>query len=192
MLNKRKDIPDLMKSDLTDEHFCNCLMCDIDLIESQIPYMIEKAFKRGPDGNLMTVFEFAICMNCAQKTQDQLSRESLAAIQKYFTQRQDLFERAEQKFEKEEFEFEQWTNECILSGESIDNCDEFQVLITCQGDQMEMGIFPYAISGKEAENIQELLSQQTKDELDNFMNTHLDLPPELKMLLEDSSTFVLV
>ncbi len=181
-----------MKSDLTEEHFSNCLMCNIDLMESQIPYMIEKAFKRGPDGSLMTIFEFAICMDCAQKTQNQLSRESLANIQRYFNERKDLFLRNEELFDKEELEFEQWIDECVLSGEKIGECEEFQVLVTCQGDQMEMGIFPYMISGKEAENMQELLSEKTKDEMDDFMNTHLDLPPELKMLLEDSSTFVLV
>lgn len=192
MKSYRKDIPDLMKSDLTDENFTNCLMCDIDLMESQIPYMIEKAFKRAPDGSLYTIFEFAICMNCAQKTQNQLSRESLAKIQEYFASKTDLIERNEEMFDKEALDFEEWTDHCVLSGEKISDCDEFQVLVTCQGDQMEMGIFPYAISGKEAENVQELLSAKTKDELDDFMNTHLDLPPELKMLLEDSSTFVLV
>lgn len=188
----KKDIPNILKSDLTDKPFENCLLCNIDLMESQIPYMVEKAFKRAPDGSLYTIFEFAICMGCAQKTQDQLSRESLAKIQKYFSDRNDLFKRNEEMFDEEKTEFEDWTNECILSGKKISECDEFQILATCQGNQMEMGMFPYAISGEEAENMQELLSEKTRDELDDFMNTHLDLPPELKMLLEESSTLVLV
>ncbi|MEZ4937565.1 MAG: hypothetical protein R2799_08220 [Crocinitomicaceae bacterium] len=192
MRSLKKDIPKLMKSDLTDQLFHNCLMCDIDLMESRIPYMIEKAFKRAPDGSLYTIFEFAICMNCAQKTQNQLSRESLTNIQNYFARKRDLFQRNEEMFDSEKTEFEDWTNECILSGNKISECEEFQVLAMCQGNQMEMGLFPYAISGAEAENMQELLSEKTKDELDDFMNTHLDLPPELKMLLEESSTLVLI
>jgi hypothetical protein len=192
MKNHRTNIPKQLHSDLSDDAFCNCVMCDIDLMASQVPYLIEKAFKRAPDGSLYTIFEFAICMDCAQKTQDQMSRESLAKIQEYFAERTNLIERNEAKFENEELDFESWVDECVLSNKRISECDEFQVLATCQGDQMDMGVFPYALSGDEAEKMQELLSAQTKDEMDDFMNRHLDLPPELKMLLRESNSVVLV
>lgn len=192
MRNSRIKIPKKLYSDLTDETFKNCLVCNEDLMSSRVPYMVEKAFKKGPSGTVNTIFEFAICMPCAQKTQDQMSRESLQKIQNYFMERSNLQNRAELNMVKESFGFEDCIEDCVLSGESIQECDEYQVLALCQGDEMEMGVFPYAISGAEAEKMQDLLSEKTKDELDDFMNTFLDLPPELKMLLEESSTLILV
>lgn len=192
MRNYRTDIPKQLYSDLTDKAFSNCVMCDAELIHSNSQYLIEKAFKRAPDGSLYTIFEFAICMTCAQKTQNQMSRESLANIQRYFTENSDLLARSEEKFDKEDMSFESWIDTCVLSNQKIDECEEFQVLATCQGDKMDMGLFPYALSGLEAEKMQELLSAKTKEELDDFTNNHLDLPPELKMLLEGSRSVVLI
>ena len=49
---------------------------------------------------------------------------------------------------------------------------------------MVLGHFPILLSPTIGEEIQELLSQETKDEFDDFMNTINEVPPELKELFK--------
>ena len=52
------------------------------------------------------------------------------------------------------------------------------------GNEMIVGQFPVVMSPSIGEELQELLSQQTKDEFDDFMSTINNVPPELKELFK--------
>ncbi|GAB2801825.1 hypothetical protein GCM10027199_86870 [Amycolatopsis magusensis] len=46
------------------------------------------------------------------------------------------------------------------------------------------------ISSQAMEEIQELISPHTRQVLDDFMDTHFGLPPELRTLLQDRLVFI--
>ena len=76
------DIPKDFYSDSDEQPFRACKVCDCDLSEGNIPYSIEKAFKRVDEDTDITLFEIAICMHCAEKQSEKMSEESRAYIMK--------------------------------------------------------------------------------------------------------------
>jgi hypothetical protein len=60
-----------------------------------------------------------------------------------------------------------------------------------QGDKMLVGEFPYIISLEAMEELTELLSDETKDEFDDFKKNLLGGPPELEELLKGRPVLVI-
>ena len=78
-------IPKIFHSDLTDSPLENCVTCDRNLLHGHEPYVIEKAFRYYPEYDIHnTIFEYIMCIPCAQKMNASMSEESLQKIQTYF------------------------------------------------------------------------------------------------------------
>jgi len=73
-------------------------------------------------------------------------------------------------------------HQCTLSGQELNQADDYQVIAICQGDKLIDS--PIYISDVILEAIQELLSAKSRDELDRFTENNLDWPPELKTLIK--------
>ncbi len=175
-----EDIPEDFHSDLDKKSFCDCTFCGKDLLQGEVSYMIEKSFKVNPNNEKRnTVFEYAICMDCNMRKMEAMSEESVQNIQDYM---------------KENFVLEEWEDqsqkrkdpfaECLVTGTPVEELDEYNIVGQFIGDKMVSGQFPILISPSIGEDIQELLSQQTKDEFDDFMDTITNVPPELKALFK--------
>ena len=75
----------------THSPFTNCLVCDKDLSKGDIDYFVEKAIKNYPDHDVAdVVYEYAMCWNCVQQMNGQMSEDSMQNIQNYFAGQKDF------------------------------------------------------------------------------------------------------
>ena len=175
-----EDIPKDFHSDLDKKPFCECTFCGKDLLQGEVSYMIEKSFKVNPNNKSRnTAFEYAICMDCNKRKMQAMSAESVQNIQQYMID----------NFVLEELEGHAQDNKdpfakCLVTGTPTEELVEYNIVGQFIGDKMISGQFPILISPSIGEEIQELLSQQTKDEFDDFMDTITNVPPELKALFK--------
>ena len=174
------DIPEDFHSDLDQKIFCNCTFCGNNLLTGEISYMIEKSFKVNPNNKKRnTVFEYAICMDCNTRKMEAMSAESVSNIKQYMADN-FLLEEVNDDVKDSSDPF----SKCLVTGKPIEELEEYNIVGHFIGDKMVLGQFPVLISPSIGEEIQELLSQKTKDEFDDFMNTITNVPPELKALFK--------
>jgi hypothetical protein len=82
-----------------------------------------------------------------------------------------------------------WTGQCSLSGKALHDMQEYQMIAACQGNKLLDE--PMLISDGIMEEMNELLSPETKDELKRFRDNNFGWPPELAKLLETGDLVLL-
>lgn len=187
------DIPPVFKTE-EGAHFKECISCSANLLQNEEPYMIERAIKKYPAFNIeSTIFEYAICLKCAEKMRKTLSRESLQRMEKHFMENANWASKMELLNQEEPATVDDFVEDCIFSGKkrSDNDLDEYQVFAYCQGDKLILSRPPFMISNLAAEAMSELLSKQTRDELDGFIDENFGLPPEWKKALKDRDTVLI-
>lgn len=185
------DIPKAFYSDETGAPFQECLGCNLNLLDSGTDYLIEKAYRRYPKyGTQDTVFEYAMCFDCVLKIQEAMSAESTQRVRAYFDQHVDLFARDEALGNKDVVNIKDWLSNCMVKGQPVSAMTEYQIYGHCVGGKLQMTMLPYAIGGEAIDEISNLLSNKTIDEIDGFMDEHFGLPPELRKLLLDNNVLL--
>lgn len=174
-ISNKIEIPKTFKTFISEEYFQNCISCNKYLLTADSLYVIEKAIKDN-----YIEFEYAMCIECAIEMRKQLSRESLERIDKYFEEHVNLPDKINHFLENNCTSVDDYLSTCLISGLSINDLNEYQIFALCEGKELLMSLFPYMISHAITEEMQELLSAKTKDELDDFTSRHFDLPPEWK------------
>lgn len=174
------DIPNSFNQDSEGKPFHKCTFCSSELQNSGIPYVVEKSFKK-PLGqkDYVTVFEYAICMNCSIKKMEVISKESMKTIQEYMANNVHSM--------KKQFDlisYDEKVSKCAVTGKNINELEEYNMVGQFIGDKLILKEFPIIISSEIGEEIQSLLSKETKEEFDKFMDTINDVPPELKELFK--------
>ena len=148
-------------------------------------YVIEKAYRRYPKFDLAdTVFEYAMCFDCMLQLHSQMSEMSLRRIEAYFentTQFKKLTNTDEASVE-----VATRLSRCMIKGTHVDDLSEYQIIGLFQYNLMLTGPFPYMIGGEAMDEIAALLSNKTLGEMDDFMDKHFGLPPELRKLFLDN------
>ncbi len=167
----------------SEEPFTTCTMCQKDLSDGT-DYIIEKA-RKGSD----VIFELAMCLSCAEKMRNQLSKDSKERIEHYMNERVDFEARAQHFLDNPSDNIEDYIGHCVVTGVAIDLNEEHQIYSYCTGNEMIYSAMPYAMSGAVMEEIQELLSPETKQEMDDFMDQYL-IPDDLRDLLKGRPVFV--
>ena len=176
------NIPNKFHNSLTEKPFKDCNICHRDLEKENLAYLIEKAYRRFPEnGAEELLFEIAICHECAQEMRSQLSKESRAAVNRFFYN--EFMARVQ---ELKDADDEYLLSHCIVSGDSLESTEEYQIYAHCKGSQMADHGAAYLLSGKVIEKIQSLLSKETKDQLGRFSDDHLGTPPEFREILDRS------
>lgn len=168
-------IPPIFQSLEKDGPFEHCLRCERSLLDSSEPYMIERVFKlREP------IIEYAMCMSCVGESQQELSQESRDAVTRYFLENLDRERRAETLMRlADSDDVTEWIDECVLTGTPAADCRERQIMALCEGDQMRLDIgFPMMLSGLAVEGIVEVLSEQTRGWMEDFVGDNFGMPPE--------------
>ncbi len=177
--NIPKDFHELDNDDFIKE----CKVCQKHLPENDNQYLLEKAVKRFPDIEAReTVFEYAICLECAGSKRDSLSKESKQKIQDYFTS-DEIQSRSFDIFQRAVFSGQRPMDYCMITGKSIQEVKEYQIIAHCKGNSLFPGTEALMISGEGLEVISGLLSESTKDELDRFKDEHFGVPPEFEKIL---------
>lgn len=157
--------------------FVQCIECDCTLNDKD--YLIEKAIKKYPGFKAFdVVFEYAICMACAEKMRNSMSEASLQSLNKYMENNIDQ-QRRQRMAQFFPDRAEKWTEQCLVSGTMKNDTDEYQIFAHCRGNQLLSDSMPYMISGKIMEEMQSVLSKETRDEMDDFIGKHFG-PPSLE------------
>lgn len=158
--------------------FTTCIECERYLLQHGCEYVIEKAIRNYPGYQTTDViFDYAICMECVRKMHQELSRESMITVQKYFSENVDL--QAWRKRVQEAPNVHHLTRTCLVKNTSAEDSTEFQIYAHCVGNKLNMQNPPYMISGEALAEIVEVLSKKTRDELDGFFNRHFAPAPGL-------------
>jgi hypothetical protein len=175
--------PDLYATD-TGKPLDRCLMCDTFLLEEGKPYMIEKSIKQHPELDFReTIFEYAMCMDCAVKMNDSLSVESRQRIGDYFATHANLSERRETFVKDNTFELQPWVSRCIIKDTPISEAREYQLVVQCEGKNLLFTYMPFALSFDAMEEMTSLMSAQSLGEMDDFIGKYFTGPPEVAALL---------
>lgn len=183
-------LPDLLKDEETGLAFDSCRVCELDLHHPPAPYMVEKVIRTNPvSGQRETVFAFAVCMECSEEMKSQISKESMEAISQYLAERVDFSRRLELAASNPELFEQEALSHCLVSGVNVKEEAEYQLAACCYGDQMILGIWPYALSGSTAAELGSLLSQETLGFLDDFYGQHFGMPPEWADLFRERPVF---
>lgn len=185
-------IPKPFHSFATGKPFKTCITCEKNLLKTGTQYLIEKAIVKYPDSPATDViFEYAMCLECAEKMRQTLSRASVARIDQFFAERTDLVSRREALLQKGEPDLDDWLQTCIVTGKPVTEVTEYQIYAHCNGQDMFYEYAPYMLSGEAIDEIQELLSPETKEVLDDFIDDYFGLPPELKELIKDRNLLLI-
>ena len=170
------DIPKVFYSFETRAPFERCIECEKYLLDDDTEYIIEKAVKNYEGYAAKdVVFDYAICMDCAEQMRKEVSKESWDKMMQYFQENMDIQSRLDRQGKTPE---ENLRN-CMIKKTDVDQCREYQIYAHCRGKQLNMENPPYMISGEVMEELLPLLSNQTIDEMNWFMNKHFSPDPSL-------------
>lgn len=188
--NRFVEIPKEFYSHATGLPFERCIDCDRYLLDTT-EYFIEKAIKQYDGFSAKEViFEYAICASCADKVRKTISQKSMTAIEQYFMRNID-FNKRMQVMNSYPDNALAWINNCLVSEAPLSEVSEYQIFAQCKGNSLNLGQMPYMVSGQTLEKIQHLLSPETRDELDNFMQRNLGPSPELAEVLPGSKVVII-
>ncbi len=169
-------IPKEFYSFETNSPFERCIECGKYLLEEGTEYIIEKAIKNYEGFSARdTVFDYAICMDCADIMRKEISKESWESMMKYFQDNVDFMSRLEIQDQSPE----EYLKSCMVKKIGIDDCREYQIYAHCNGSKLNMDNPPYMISGEVMEELIDILSDKTIDEMNGFMNKHFSPDPSL-------------
>lgn len=129
--------------------------------------------------------EYALCLECNEKMRNTLSVHSKKVMESYFTQRIDLSARRQRLLVEKGAQLDTWLNHCLIYKTPLNQLTEYQIYAHCDGKHLIFTDMPFMISGQAINEIADLLSAETKEVLDNFIDQHFGLPPEYKSLLKD-------
>jgi hypothetical protein len=183
---KATGIPESFHSFETGAPFHKCLVCGINLANSGMPYFIEKAFRKYPGFKAFDItYEFAMCFNCAESLRKELSIESQERMKEYMESRIDFGKRRDSMSGYDPSNsVEPWLDHCLVTGESLQDQNEYVLYGYFQGNNMMVSDFPYAIGPKAMDELTDLLSNKTLGEMDNFMGQYFTGPPEVNELFK--------
>ncbi len=178
--DRRIEIPRLFFPFLESRPFETCLVCECDLLDNDVLYMIEKAYK-GTE----VIFEYAMCLSCCEQQRKELSMESFEAIVCYFKDKPLWLLRAITARTWASNNLDSWLNKCAVTGIERAMVENYQLYGLCQGRQLIVNMYPFLISESVMMELGEVLSKKTKDHLDDFVDEYLGMPPEFRDLPND-------
>lgn len=168
------DIPEEFFSFETNAPFERCIECEKYLLDDETEYLIERAVKSYDNFDAKdVVFDYAICMDCAEKLRNEISKESWEQMMKYFQENMDF----QHRLEMQQGGPSEGLKECLIKKTRVEDCREYQVFAHCKGKSLNMENPPYMISGVVMEELIELLSDKTIDEMNGFFNKHFSPDP---------------
>ncbi|MBT3173961.1 MAG: hypothetical protein HN336_03875 [Lentimicrobiaceae bacterium] len=186
-MNQREfsqDIPKRFYSDITDQPFENCNICNINLLDNEEPYVVEKAM-RNYEGHTFssTIYEFAICQKCHTKMQQTMSPESLQSLHNYHNEVMSSKGSQPIMIDMNSFNLDNWLSTCFFYGEEIKNMNEYQLVAQFKGNKMILNTPPIIIGENAMKKMAGLLSEKTTDEMNGFREKYLGPSPEIEELI---------
>lgn len=171
-------------SDANEEPFEHCLICNDSLLQSGVPYSVEKAKKVLASGDEVTLYEMAVCMHCSEQMNKRVSAHSRQVMDDFF--KSIDMERMQEELSAAD-DPSDWKTQCMISGKPKSEITEYNIVAQMRNGKMLNGMPPMLIDLNVMEPLQDLLSAETKEEFDNFRDQFLSPDdPELRALLADT------
>ncbi len=184
MFGEFVEIPKIFRPSDGREYFEKCLVCGADLLSGDRYYFIEKAVRRYANFSATdAIFEYAICETCAEKAREEFSLESKENLRIFF-EKNLAFDSLVDFSSGKPLDIETRLARCMITRRPIADSDEYAIAALCKGRRAAISLFPYAVSEKALEAINEELSNKTRDFLEGFKNNYLGVPPELRKILD--------
>lgn len=168
-------VPRIFHSFEKEGIFTNCTVCDSFLLEEGVSYFIEKAFK----GNEV-IFEYAMCDNCREGIEEEISLESMMNLGNYFMEHVDMYERYETLIHKFDNSVKPWVDKCLFTAKPRIECESYQICAACEGANLIVSFLPFMVSSDAAEEMQMLMSKKTRESFDGFIRDVLNPPVDFK------------
>ena len=168
-------IPRIFYSFFHEAPFPECTACGKALLEDGVEYFIEKAYQNGE-----VIFEYAMCDECKSGMEEELSLESMMNLANYFMEHGDLIERRTHFMERFDNSVKEWLDECIFTSNKRSESETYQICAECEGRNLIVSFMPFMVSYEAIEEVQGLLSKQTKESFDKFTKEVLNPPVDLK------------
>lgn len=153
----RAPLEPLFHSFFEEGPFRSCQVCGKSLADRL--YMIQKSWVGSE-----VIFEAAVCHGCSEALHEELSVESRRRIRRFFLDRRQYWDVLDR---------------CHFCGEARTEQDEFVIAAACHGGDRLGGDSPVSLCGRCEMAMQELLSPETRREMDGFLGRHFDCPPRL-------------
>lgn len=170
------EIPKEFYSFETNTPFERCIECNKYLLDADTEYIIEKAVKNYEGYTAKDiVFDYAICMDCADNMRKEISKESWESMMRYFQENMNVASRLEMQDQSPDENIKS----CMVKKTNVDDCREYQIYAHCKGEKLNLENPPYMISGEVMEELLPLLSEKTIDEMNGFMNKHFSPDPSI-------------
>lgn len=183
MDQENRDIPKALRNGNAseDDLHSHCRVCNRYLLEDNTQYYLEKVVRKVPELETeQTLFEFAVCAQCLQELRKSLSKESKLAMEQFFRGKmQESYQATPNLNPYQAFE----DKKCLMTGKSTSEFETYQMAAFCQGRKLHPQQPPIIIGDDIMHESAELLSAQTRDELNNFTNNNFGWPPEFAKLL---------
>ena len=180
-MQREIDIPPFLFSSDTGAPHERCMVCNTELLKEDFPYFIEKSVRQFPEfGTSEIIFEYAICLRCSASLNAALSETSRQRMTEYFA-RHGRFATRREKLQHAPAS--EWISHCLIKDTPISKTPEYQVVAQCSGKKLVVRDMPFAVSLEAMDEIASLLSDETLDEMDDFIGKHFTGPPELADLL---------
>ncbi len=171
-------IPEKFHNSLTEQPFANCILCDKNLLDGA-EYLIEKVYRRFPEnGGEELIHEIAVCTDCAGNMRGELSEESKQKMEIFMWQKQM------EQLQRGRPNPDTLLEKCFFTEKEITETDGYHVFAHCRGAELTSDFTYFTLSQDIIEEMQDLLSQKTKDELRRFTEENTGLPPELADLFQ--------
>jgi hypothetical protein len=180
------EIPRVFKTFISEAYFKNCIICDRYLLDEETEYVIEKVISNG-----YVELEYSMCLDCVEKMRQRMSEESMERVNRYFEEHFDFYARRYNILASRSSNIEDYISSCLFKDKPVHELEEYQLLGHCRGDKMLLSVFPYIVSKDAIEEVQELLSVKTREELDDFTDRYFGLPPDLKEILRTKRPILL-
>ncbi|NCA86512.1 MAG: hypothetical protein EOM83_13225 [Clostridia bacterium] len=176
------EIPRLFYDSLTHQPFARCQVCEKQLVETGASYMIEKVFRKNVvSGRIESQYEFAICFDCALKLTQSYSEESRANLQRFFNEEvADLINSPAAERPESERDVLELLSHCSITGKPVNELDEYQIAGHFNGGYLNTDMRPFMMGAGSMDDVSDLLSNKTLDEIDDFTGKFLTGPPEFR------------
>lgn len=163
-----------------------CVRCSRKLLKKGQRYMIRIACACNT-----CVFDYAICMDCLEREDREMSYVSRGMRDHWIRKHIRLEERLEKFSRIAPRDPIPWITRCAVTGLHFMEAGEFQILVLCENDRVILNGYPLMVSWEALKGLRELLSEETLADWDKFAEDYLEHPKRLeriqRALLENDS-----
>jgi hypothetical protein len=166
-------LPPRFYSDETDAPFERCFDCGNRTDNCEDGYLIQKAYANGE-----TIMEMAICSDCHGKLQQSYSKESRDRIWNFYLDHGDFPGRLKKFFHLPVGDPDLWVNSCMTCGATRESLPEYVVAAHVFEGDLVYGETPLMICFNCMNKIVEMLSEESRETYDRWMDRVLPPAPE--------------